>query len=77
MKRLLLAVLLGTFFFLLNNLAIWSGWLYPPAGYAPAFVLRNPDTAQYVTYLELASEKVLFPAYMLPWKSEDAFFSPL
>ncbi len=75
--RPLLAVLLGLFFFLLNNLAIWSGRLYPPPGYSPAMVLRNPDTAQYVTYLQSAADRFLYPAYMMPWKTDDAFFSPL
>src|SRR3954470_19841479 len=75
--RLFRAVSLGTFFFLLNNLAIWGGWLYPPAGYAPAFVLRNPDTAQYFTFLEIAKERMVVPDFMLPWKSGDVFFSPI
>ncbi|MEO8131858.1 MAG: hypothetical protein ABI822_32490, partial [Bryobacteraceae bacterium] len=75
--RALPPVLLGLWFFMLNNLPVWSGWLQTPAGYAPAMVLRNPDTAQYVTYLQSATERFLFPAYMMPWKTEDAFFSPL
>jgi len=36
-----------------------------------------PIRRKYVTILQSAADKVLFPAYMLPWKSEDAFFSPL
>lgn len=71
------AVLLGLFFFLLNNLAIWSGWLYTPPGYVPSFLLRNPDTAQYFTFLKTATDQMVAPDFMLPWKAGDAFFLPM
>jgi hypothetical protein len=71
------AIPLGLFFFLLNNLAIWSGWLYSPPGYVPSFLLRNPDTAQYFTFLATATDQIVLPDFMLPWKAGDVFFSPM
>jgi hypothetical protein len=74
---LLLALLLGLTVFLLNHAAVISGALYPPAGYEPAWVLRNMDTPQYLTWLNAAQSEILLQDYHAPWRTEQALWQPL
>ena len=76
--RLWTALLLGSFLFGLSNSAVWSGWLRPPSGYQPLFVVRSHDMAEYTTYLTLAADPTwLTPELHAPWTFHGGFFDPL
>lgn len=62
--------------FVLNNLAIISGWLAPPAGYTPTLMTRTADIAQYLTWARAFSDNVLIPDYHAPWRTEPALINP-
>jgi hypothetical protein len=67
---LLAAVLFG-----LNNLAIISGWLRPPEGYAPMLMVRAQDIALYLNWAHAYQLQNLIPNYAAPWQTEPAFFN--
>jgi hypothetical protein len=69
--------LLGLLLFLIQNTAVWSGWLRTPGGAAPAFHLINPDTCQYLGFLALARDHFLFPNLQAPWITEPAMLNVL
>jgi hypothetical protein len=76
-KRLLGALALGTFFFLVNHAGVIAGVLHPPAGYVPAWFTRDQDVAQYLTWASLARDHWLLPDYHAPWRTGDALFQPM
>ena len=71
------AAVLGPLCFALNNLAIWSGILHPPAGYVPRYALSNLDVPLYLTWMTLAPTHWLLPNFHAPWASDNALLSPL
>jgi hypothetical protein len=71
------AAVLGPLCFTLNNLAIWSGILHPPAGYVPRYALSNLDVPLYLTWMTLAPTHWLLPNFHAPWASDNALLSPL
>jgi len=73
----LFSVILGPLCFVVNNLAVWSAMLRPPAGYIPRFVLSNLDVPIYLTWMTLAPTHWLLPNFDAPWASDDALLSPL
>lgn len=76
-KRILAAIAAGTILFLLNHIGVLAGVLHPPAGYQPAWVTRNLDIPQYLTWAALARDHWLLPDYHAPWRTEGALFQPL
>lgn len=68
---------LAAFLYVVNNLAIWRGWIDPPAGYVPLGMNRVFDVAQYVTWTAGFERQWLIPDYHAPWQTEPAFFHPL
>jgi hypothetical protein len=76
--QLWIALLVGSLIFALNNTAVWSGWLHPPDGHEPLFLVRSQDMAEYVTYLVLATEPgLLAPDLHAPWTMPGGLFHPL
>ena len=73
---LVLPVVLAISLYALNNLAALSGWLEPPAGYAPLLLPRGMDFAQYETATRAYQSHVPSPNYHAPWLTEPAFFIP-
>jgi len=69
--------LLGVLLFIVQNTAVWSAWLRTPPGAAPVFHLINPDTCQYLGFLALARDHVLFPNLHAPWTTEPAMLNVL
>src|SRR5260370_17191898 len=55
--------LLGSLLYLMNNLDVIHGLIAPPAGYVPLGVQRNPDIAQYLTWLQGLGMGWLLPNY--------------
>ena len=73
-----LALLLGSLFFGLCNTAVLSGWLKPPAGTEPLFLIRSHDMAEYATYMALASDpSLVMPELHAPWTLPGGIFHPL
>jgi hypothetical protein len=76
--RLWRALLLGSFLFGLSNTAVWSGWMHPPEGYRPLFLIRSHDMAEYATHLRLASDPSWVTREMHPpWTLQGGIFTPL
>jgi hypothetical protein len=71
------AVLLGTLLCLVNHIGVIAGMVAPPAGYQPAYYLRNLDVPQYLTWMELARTRWLLPNEHAPWLTEPGLFQPL
>jgi hypothetical protein len=72
-----IALLLGSFLFVLNNTAVWSAWLNTPEGYEPLFLVRSHDMAEYVTYLVTAQQpSLLAPDLHAPWTLPGGLFHP-
>jgi len=71
------ALILGAFCFFLNNTAVWSAILKPPAGYVPRYVVANLDVAIYLTWMQLAPTHWLLPNLHAPWAGDNALLSPL
>jgi hypothetical protein len=59
---------------MLQNLAIWAGVF---SGNVPLLQLRNQDSCQYVGFLALAKDHLLFPNLHMPWRTEPAMFNPM
>jgi hypothetical protein len=76
-RRSLTALLLGSLLFLANHIGVIAGIVAPPAGYQPAYYLRNLDVPQYVTWLELAKTHWLLPNMHAPWQTEPGLFQPM
>lgn len=77
MRLALLALALGTGVGVLNHVAVIGGMVAPPAGYEPAYVIRNLDVPQYLTWAALAKDHWLLPNFHAPWKTEPALFQPM
>lgn len=70
-------IVLASVLFLLNNLGVIGGWLYPPEGYVPAFVPRAADVAQYFTWMQAFQQGgMLIPNYHAPQLTEPALLNP-
>jgi hypothetical protein len=67
----------GLALFLVQDLALWSAWLAPAAGTQPLFHLRNCDVCQYLGYLAMPNDGMLFPDLNAPWLTEPALLTPL
>lgn len=76
-QRLIVSLLLAAALFTLENLGVISGALAPPPGYEPAWVVRNLDVPQYLTWLNASRTGWLLPDYHAPWQTEPAMFQPL
>ena len=61
----------------LHNVGVISGALAPPPGFEPAWVVRNLDVPQYLTWLNASRIGALLPDYHAPWQTEPALFEPL
>ncbi len=76
--RLWVALVVGSLLFVLNNTAVWSAKLHPPAGYEPLSLIRSHDMAEYSTYLILAADPTWWtPDLNAPWTLEGGVFHPL
>lgn len=71
------AVVLGALVGLLNHVAVFAGMAAPPAGYEPAYLIRNLDIPQYLTWAALARGHWLLPNGHAPWITEPALFQPM
>jgi hypothetical protein len=71
--RSLQGAAIGLVLFLLHNTAVWSG----ATTAVPLFHLRSPDTSEYLGFLTLASNHLLFPNLHMAWRTEPAMFHPL
>jgi hypothetical protein len=69
--------LLAAALFTLHHLGVISGALAPPPGFEPAWVIRNLDVPQYLTWLQASRDHLLIPDYHAPWRTEPALFEPL
>jgi hypothetical protein len=77
-KAVILAPLaLAVVLFGLNNMAVLSGWMNPPEGYAPLLLTRSGDVAQYLTWMRAFQSQMTIPNYHTPWYTEPALFNPL
>jgi hypothetical protein len=70
-------VVLGLVLFVANNLGSVATLLQPRPGYVPLFMPRNPDSAQYLTWLEANKSAWTIPDYNAPWLTEAALRVPL
>jgi hypothetical protein len=77
MRIAMLALALGVALGLLNHVAVIAGMVAPPPGFEPAYVIRNLDVPQYLTWAALAKDHWLLPNYHAPWQTEPALFQPL
>jgi hypothetical protein len=77
MRLALLALALGTLVGGINHVAVIAGILDPPAGFEPAYFIRNLDVPQYLTWGALARDYWLLPNYHAPWQTEPALFQPM
>jgi hypothetical protein len=68
-------LILGILLFVLNHLAIISGWLEPPEGYSATFMDRSQDIAQYLAWANGYLHQNLVPSYHAPWATQPAFFN--
>ena len=76
-RRLAASIILAAGLFGLHNAGVMSGALAPPAGFEPAWVVRNLDVPQYLTWLNASRTSVLLPDYHAPWITEPALIEPL
>jgi hypothetical protein len=72
--RLLSGAILGLFLYFLQNLAIWVGAASPGAA-LPIYHLRNQDSTQYIGFLMLAKDHLLFPNLHMPWHTDPAMLN--
>jgi len=49
----------------------------PPAGYEPAWAIRNLDVPQYLTWINASRDRLLLPDYHAPWQTGPGLFEPL
>lgn len=77
MRDLFAALVLGAFVGAVNHVAVFSGMLGAPPGFAPAYVIRNLDIPQYLTWAALAKDYWLLPNFHAPWQTEPALFQPM
>src|SRR5262245_31752316 len=75
--RIVAPLLLAVTLFVLNNLAVLSGWLNPPGGYAATLMVRAQDIAIYLSWANSYLNQNLAPSYAAPWLTEPAFFNIL
>jgi hypothetical protein len=74
-SRLLTPLLLGVLLFCLNDLALISGWLHPPAGYLFGGRIQAQDIDLYFSWAGGFRHQLLVPDYAAPWRTEPAFFN--
>jgi hypothetical protein len=70
-------LLLGLGLFVVNNLAVFSGWVAPPDGYVALLRVDSPDNAIYDAWLRSSVERLLHPNFQAPWLTEPAVAMPL
>jgi len=73
--RICVPLLLAAALFVLNNLAVLSGWLNPPDGYGATLMVRAQDIAIYLSWANGYLIQNLVPSYAAPWHTEPAFFN--
>lgn len=73
----LLPLLLGLGLFMVNNLAVFSGWAGPPDGYVPLLRVDTTDAAIYDGWLRSSLDRFLHPNFQAPWLTEPAVVMPL
>jgi hypothetical protein len=76
-RRLAASIILAAALFGLHDAGVISGALAPPPGFEPAWVVRNLDVPQYLTWLNASRTSALLPDYHAPWNTEPALFEPL
>jgi len=76
-RRLAASTILAVGLFGLHHIGVISGALAPPAGFEPAWVVRNLDVPQYLTWLNASRSGALLPDYHAPWQTEPALLEPL
>ncbi len=79
LKRLpdrLLPGLLGSALFLLNNVAVIHGLIAQPRGFLALGVHRDPDVAQYLTWLRGLERGWTLPNYHAPWTTRPGLVVP-
>ncbi len=76
-RRLAASIILAAGLFALHNAGVISGALAPPDGFEPAWVVRNLDVPQYLTWLNASRASALLPDYHAPWQTEPALLEPL
>lgn len=75
--RLRQSVLLAVVFFALNHVGVISGAISPPAGYRAAWVIRNLDIPQYITWINESRHRLLLADLHAPWQTGPGLFEPL
>jgi hypothetical protein len=76
-RRLAASTILAAGLFGLHNVGVISGAIAAPAGFEPAWVVRNLDVPQYLTWLNGSRDRALLPDYHAPWQTEPALLEPL
>jgi hypothetical protein len=74
-QKLALTLSGGLLLFVVNSLAIVSGLLHAPEGFLPAWIHRNADTAQYLTWINGLRHQFVIPDYHAPWQTDPGFFT--
>lgn len=76
-RRFAASFLLAAGLFALHHAGVISGALAPPPGYEPAWVVRNLDVPQYLTWINASREHWLIPDHHAPWITGRDLFQPL
>jgi hypothetical protein len=76
-RRLAASTILAVGLFGLHHIGVISAAVAPPAGFEPAWVVRNLDVPQYLTWLNASRSGALLPDYHAPWQTERALLEPL
>ena len=77
LRKLLVALCLGTFLMMLHHIGVLAAWWNPPAGYSSLGYVNNLDVPQYLTWIQQAQNRILVPNLHAPWLTEPALFQPL
>lgn len=76
-RRIAASYLLAAGLFALHHAGVVSGAVAPPAGFEPAWVVRNLDVPQYLTWINASREHWLIPDFHAPWRTGRDLFQPL